>query len=152
VVGWKAVARDNSSALQLAVARQPVVALVDAATRGFQFYKSGIYSSEDCGKELNHAVLVVGFGEEASGGVMYWIVQNSWGASWGDKGYIRLKRTSTNGPGQCGIATYASYPVVKPHNSNPPQQQQLSETAPAATVVSSITSAPAMWDPSKPTY
>ena len=34
----------------------------------------------------------------------YWIVKNSWGDFWGDKGYIRLARGITNAAGQCGIA------------------------------------------------
>jgi len=62
----------------------------------FQNYKGGIFAG--CGSgEPNHAVVVVGYGSE--NGVDYWLIKNSWGTSWGEKGYMRLKR----GAKQCGI-------------------------------------------------
>lgn len=42
-------------------------------------------------------MLVVGYGKDVTGsGSNYWIVKNSWGAEWGDAGYIRLKMGSTD--------------------------------------------------------
>lgn len=55
---------------------------------------------------MNHAVLAVGYGEE--NGLPYWLVKNSWGASWGDNGYFKILR----GVNECGVATCASYPDV----------------------------------------
>ena len=69
----------NETALENAVAMQPVVAAIDASHESFQLYEGGVYYEPDCSPvELDHLVLVVGYGATEDG-VEYWICQNSWG-------------------------------------------------------------------------
>ena len=58
-----------------------------------------------------HGVLVVGYGEDE--GIKYWLVKNSWGEEWGEKGYVRiLREESENSIGICAIASSASFPYI----------------------------------------
>ena len=86
----------------------PVSVAIDASHMDFQLYKSGVYSNEECSSsQLDHAVLVVGYGETEN--KKYWIVKNSWGKDWGMNGYIYMSRDNDN---NCGIASQASYPIL----------------------------------------
>jgi len=103
---------NNQVALKEAVALiGPISIALDAETKLFQSYKSGVITSESCGTNLDHGVLIVGYGEEDS--IKYWLVKNSWGASWGDAGYIKIARSeSKNDAGICGIAMQPSFPII----------------------------------------
>ena len=57
-------------------------------------------NSKSCGTNTDHAITAVGYGTE--NGEEYYLVRNSWGASWGDKGYIKIAAVD-GGPGICGI-------------------------------------------------
>ncbi|KAK2079410.1 hypothetical protein QBZ16_003101 [Prototheca wickerhamii] len=112
--GYEDVPRMNEGALRAAVARQPVAVAIEADQRPFQLYAGGVLDTA-CGTALDHGVLVVGYGSFNNGttDLPYWLVKNSWGGAWGDKGYIKLLRSplgAPSGPGQCGIAMQASYP------------------------------------------
>jgi C1A family cysteine protease len=98
----------SEDALAEAVAAGPVSVAVEADTI-FQFYSGGVMGGP-CGANLDHGVLVVGYGEDS--GTKYWKVKNSWGASWGEQGYLRMKK-GKGGKGECGILTGPpSYPQI----------------------------------------
>jgi len=103
VTGYVDVADEDG--LLSAAQQQPVSVAIEADQSSFQFYSTGVLTGT-CGTNLDHGVLVVGFGTES--GSDYWKVKNSWGSSWGEAGYIRIER----GTNKCGIANSASYPVV----------------------------------------
>ncbi|XP_006661547.3 thiol protease SEN102-like [Oryza brachyantha] len=98
----------GETALKQSVSLQPVSVLIEADTN-FQLYKSGVYSGP-CGTKVNHAVLAVGYGV-TSNNINYWIVKNSWNTTWGESGYIRMKRDVGGNKGLCGIAMYGIYPT-----------------------------------------
>jgi len=108
VSGHTDVPASDEAQLALAVAKQPVSVAIEADQSGFQMYHSGVFSG-DCGTALDHGVLAVGYGTDS--GADYWIVKNSWGATWGEQGYIRLAKDVADSAGQCGIAMAASYPT-----------------------------------------
>jgi len=102
------VTPNTPAQLQAAVAQQPVSVAIEADKLVFQSYKSGVITSTSCGTNLDHGVLVVGYGSQA--GQDYWILKNSWGVTWGEKGFFRLARSATKGPGICGLQEEPSYP------------------------------------------
>ncbi|XP_065203493.1 procathepsin L-like [Planococcus citri] len=72
-------------------------------------YESGIYDDVKCGQnppEMNHALLIVGYGTDIKTERDYWLVKNSWGSRWGEKGYVKIARNLNN---LCGIANKNLY-------------------------------------------
>lgn len=110
----KNIPPNNQIALKEAVALYgPVSVSIEADKSYFQLYTDGIITDTRCGTNLDHGVLVVGYGEDPDSHQKYWLVKNSWGVDWGEKGYVRIARSeSTNDPGVCGIAMQASLPFV----------------------------------------
>jgi KDEL-tailed cysteine endopeptidase len=62
-----------------------------------------------CGTDLDHGVTAVGYGIE--GGREFYLVRNSWGPDWGDKGYIKIGVAP--GKGICGIQMESVWPETK---------------------------------------
>jgi len=124
VTSFNDVTSDSETQMLAAVSKGPVSVAIEADQSGFQFYKTGVFSGT-CGTNLDHGVLVVGYGTDS--GSDYWKVKNSWGTTWGLDGYIMLKRgnaTQTGrkllgggggggASGECGLLKQPSYPVVK---------------------------------------
>jgi len=101
----------TEGALEAAVTKQPVSVAIEADKMVFQHYKGGVLKDEACGEQLDHGVLVVGYGTDAAEG-KYWKVKNSWGASHGEHGYWRIERGSAQAGGECGIRKGAVFPSI----------------------------------------
>ncbi|GFS28318.1 cathepsin L [Nephila pilipes] len=100
----------NEEAVKTAVATVGPISIAINASGSFESYESGIFDPQNCignVESLNHGVLLVGYGTE--NGKDYWLIKNSWGASWGINGYMKMRRNKGN---LCGVATFASYPLV----------------------------------------
>merc|ERR1712127_95289 len=99
-VSHKQVKPKSAIALKSAIQSGPTCVSVDAANNHFQGYTGGILNNCGGAHSLDHAVTAVGYGSE--NGVEYAIVRNSWTASWGEEGYIRMSLDVT-GNGVCGL-------------------------------------------------
>jgi C1A family cysteine protease len=109
---WVDVKANDDSAMMSALAVGPVSVAIEADEPAFQLYKSGVFTSK-CGTNLDHGVLATGYGVDSESGLEYYNVKNSWGKSWGEKGYIRfVKGSGVQKEGQCGILMQASYPKL----------------------------------------
>jgi len=84
----------------------PVSVAIEADQLAFQLYHSGVIK-RGCGTNLDHGVLAVGYGTED--GTDYYLIKNSWGASWGDKGFVKIAAESS-GHGMCGVQMDPSQP------------------------------------------
>ena len=102
------VTPSNADALKAQLVKGPVSVAIQANQKVFQRYTGGVIT-EGCGTNLDHGVLAVGYGT-ADDGTPYYRVKNSWGASWGEDGYVRL--AIEDGDGVCGIQIQPSQPTT----------------------------------------
>jgi len=108
ISNWTFVSQNEDQMAAYLVDHGPVAVAVDALI--WQFYVGGVITV-GCGTDLDHGVLLVGFDEEVDVfgfKIQYWIIKNSWGADWGNAGYVYIER----GNGQCGVNLYASSSIV----------------------------------------
>eukprot|EP00408_Alexandrium_pacificum_P031177 CAMPEP_0171292490 /NCGR_PEP_ID=MMETSP0790-20130122/72185_1 /TAXON_ID=2925 /ORGANISM="Alexandrium catenella, Strain OF101" /LENGTH=549 /DNA_ID=CAMNT_0011762227 /DNA_START=1 /DNA_END=1646 /DNA_ORIENTATION=+ len=129
----------SSAEMMLEVYRSGPVVVSFEPTDDFMFYAGGVFGQQQLGvpaplqghasewQKVDHAVLLVGWGEEF--GQKYWIVQNSWGSTWGEDGFFRIAR-DINDSGVESIAVAAD--VVEDEH---PEilEQFLAQSGPART-------------------
>merc|ERR1712013_283073 len=108
--GYKAVTTHSSTALESATAEGCVSIGIEADQTAFQHYSSGVLTGT-CGTRIDHGVLVVGYGTDGKN--KYWKVKNSWGETWGERGYVLICRDcGKNGnQGECGILDEPNVPT-----------------------------------------
>jgi len=108
ISNWTFISQDEDQMAQALISQGPLSVAVEADM--WQFYMGGVFYLP-CGTELDHAVLLVGYGTETDiffQKMPYWTVKNSWGEGWGSSGYIYVER----GNGKCGINLYVTSSLV----------------------------------------
>jgi cathepsin L len=97
---WEKLPENQYEPLLRSIAETgPTAISVDAS--GWHFYKSGIYNGCSPDAVINHAVVAIGYGQDLFGH-KFWLIQNSWGQTWGEHGTLRLLRRDDDGK-RCGI-------------------------------------------------
>jgi C1A family cysteine protease len=93
---------------------QPTSIAMEAGGLGFQFYSTGVFDDDSCGEDgsIDHGVLAVGYGHDEDSKHDFIKVKNSWGDSWGEGGYFRIKRHSKNAYGTCSVYAYMTAPIL----------------------------------------
>ena len=107
VRSYKAIESDAVAMADIVANVGPISVAIDASLSSYDFYSSGVYRDPKCTKNVNHAMVIVGYGK-TSDGIDYWIVRNSWGKWWGEEGYMLIER----GVNMCGIEEYPFYPLL----------------------------------------
>ena len=96
----------DKSAFKASIQSGPTSIAIEADQSAFQSYSGGILDS-GCGDQLDHGVLAVGYGTDSASGEEYAIVKNSWGAGWGDNGYLKISLDNDS----CGIMNQPVRPI-----------------------------------------
>jgi cathepsin F len=108
ISNWTMVSQNESQMAAYMVNNGPLAVAVDAEI--WQFYLGGVITV-GCGTSLDHGVLIVGYDNETDiwgYKIQYWIIKNSWGADFGEYGYVWIEKDT----GCCGVNQYASSSIV----------------------------------------
>lgn len=109
-IEYTPIAEGDEKAIEDALVKYgPIFIGIDADSRAFMFYQTGILSVPNCPRrrqDMDHAMVIVGHGYDSALKSAYWIIKNSWAERWGEKGYIRLAKDQSN---MCGVASMAYY-------------------------------------------
>jgi hypothetical protein len=97
--------------IQSAIMTKPVTAIIASSGIAFMQYSSGVITN-NCGNVQNHGVLIVGWGTTELN-IPYWIVENTWGTSWGQNGYVLIGMDGPTNTGYCLINEGVSYPITE---------------------------------------
>mmetsp|Transcript_10229 Transcript_10229/g.28179 ORF Transcript_10229/g.28179 Transcript_10229/m.28179 type:complete len:695 (+) Transcript_10229:109-2193(+) len=115
VKAWGLIQSNHERHMELALRYLgPIAVGLNGASPSFLSYKDGVYDEPNCKEGANHALLIVGYGEErdAKGRkIRYWIARNSWGKGWGENGFVRIKRGS-GAKGEVGVCGLSNNPSV----------------------------------------
>ncbi|MBE0566534.1 MAG: T9SS type A sorting domain-containing protein [Krumholzibacteria bacterium] len=87
ITGYDHIANDVEQ-IKAALQNGPVCTGIDASPE-FEAYSGGCYDVP--GQRVNHLVLIVGYDDRACGGQGAWLIKNSWGAGFGEGGYIWVR-------------------------------------------------------------
>jgi len=93
---WVTQSQDEGAMQSFTYSNGPPSVCVDASS--WDSYNGGVYTSSNCGTQLDHCVQIVGW--DVQQGMNVWVVRNSWGTSWGYSGYLYVAM----GQDACGIA------------------------------------------------
>ncbi|CAI5533335.1 unnamed protein product [Closterium sp. Naga37s-1] len=118
VSGWEKVPAKSAVSLMKAVSQQPVLVYIATDSDDFRAYSGGLFIGA-CGKDIDHAMIVMGYSLDATEGP-YWLLKNTWGPEWGETGYMKLPIFNDSQPsGKCNIHSEpAVYPTFYDSRSN----------------------------------
>jgi len=104
--GWIDIATNRLDLLKSALVERGPIGVSVTSSHAWHSYGSGILSEDDCPAEpiVNHAVVLIGYGNDKSLNRRYWHILNSWGSDWGEQGYGRIAM-SQDEDSRCGWDT-----------------------------------------------
>ena len=122
---WQFVRENSAKDIKAMLQYGPVIASIHGSSKIFLFYKDGIiddtleqdpmfFCNHHDGFSTDHAVTIVGFGMNPKTGKQYFIIKNSFGEKWGQKGYAKISLHSNTDmkSGSCRILSYVAAPVL----------------------------------------